>query len=73
MRTFYQPIRSCFSLFLFYIISRAFSLELGFGHLTSRAGFGISHSFLVDYTSNDSRWDAYFTGVINTIRVSLVC
>ena len=58
--------------FLFYLITRAFSLELGFGHLTSRAGFGISHTFLVDYTSNNSRWDAYFTGVINTIRVSLV-
>jgi general L-amino acid transport system permease protein len=59
-------------IFLFYLISRAFSLELGFGHLSSRAGFGLSHTFIVEYTSNDSRWGAYFTGVVNTIRVSLV-
>ena len=70
---FVQFIYAIFmAFFLFYLITRAFSLELGFGHLTSRAGFGISHTFLVDYTSNNSRWDAYFTGVINTIRVSLV-
>jgi len=70
---FIQFIFSIFMLFfLFYLISRAFSLELGFGHLSSRAGFGLSHSFIIEYTSNDSRWGAYFTGVINTIRVSLV-
>ncbi|HJN58508.1 MAG TPA: hypothetical protein QF601_00055, partial [Dehalococcoidia bacterium] len=44
-------------------------LDLGFSHLNSRAGFGLSHSFLIDYTSNDSRWQAYFTGVVNTIRI----
>ncbi|MQG23065.1 MAG: ABC transporter permease subunit [SAR202 cluster bacterium] len=59
-------------LFFWYLASRALNLELGYGHLTSRAGFGISHSFLSDYTSNQSRWDAYIVGVINTIRVSLV-
>jgi len=47
-------------------------LELTLSHFESRSGFGISHTFLKDYTSNDSRWSAYFTGVINTIRVSLV-
>ena len=59
-------------LFLFYLISRAFSLDLGFGHLSSRAGFGISHTFLVEYSSNDSRWQAYIVGIINTIRVSFI-
>ena len=59
-------------LFLFYLITRALSLDLGFGHLSSRAGFGISHTFLTDYSSNDSRWQAYFVGIINTIRVSFI-
>jgi len=59
-------------LFLFYLISRAFSLDLGFGHLSSRAGFGISHTFLVEYSSNDSRWQSYIVGIINTIRVSFI-
>tara|TARA_B100000003_G_scaffold2451_6_gene2293 strand:- start:84 stop:1286 length:1203 start_codon:yes stop_codon:yes gene_type:complete len=59
-------------LFLFYLITRAFSLDLGFGHLSSRAGFGISHTFFTDYSSNDSRWQAYFVGIINTIRVSFI-
>ena len=55
-----------------YLFSRAFQLELSLSHFRSRAGFGLSHTFLVDYTSNDSRWVAYFTGVVNTIRVCLV-
>ena len=55
-----------------YLISKAMQLELTLSHFESRSGFGISHTFLKDYTSNDSRWFAYFTGVINTIRVSLV-
>ena len=60
------------SLFVFYLVSKALQLELSLAHFDSRAGFGISHTFLVDYSSNDSRWDAYFTGVVNTIRVCLV-
>ena len=37
---FIQFVFSIFMvIFLFYLISRAFSLELGFGHLSSRAGF----------------------------------
>tara|TARA_B100000941_G_scaffold288657_1_gene265980 strand:- start:869 stop:2059 length:1191 start_codon:yes stop_codon:yes gene_type:complete len=59
-------------LLLFYLVSKALQLELSLAHFESRAGFGISHTFLVDYSSNDSRWDAYFTGVVNTIRVCLV-
>ena len=56
-------------LILWYLVSRAMLLDLGFGHLNSRAGFGLSHIFIIDYTSNDSRWGAYFTGVINTVRI----
>ena len=55
-----------------YFFVRASGLELSLSHFSSRAGFGLSHTFLVDYTSNDSRWVAYFTGVVNTIRVCLV-
>ena len=58
--------------FVNYLISKAMQLELTLGHFESRSGFGISHTFIKDYTSNDSRWSAYFTGVINTVRVSLV-
>tara|TARA_B100000029_G_scaffold505466_1_gene586213 strand:- start:840 stop:2033 length:1194 start_codon:yes stop_codon:yes gene_type:complete len=57
------------ALIIWYLISKALHLDLGFGHLSSRAGFGLSHTFLTDYTSNDSRWKAYFTGVVNTIRI----
>ena len=32
----------------------------------------LENTFIVDYTSNDSRWVSYFTGVINTIRVCIV-
>ena len=57
------------ALIFWYLLSKAMQLDLGFSHLNSRAGFGLSHSFLIDYTSNDSRWQAYFTGVVNTIRI----
>ena len=59
-------------IFGLYLIFQAFELEISLSHFSSRAGFGLSHTFLTDYTSNDSRWNAYFTGVINTIRVCLV-
>ena len=68
-----QIIFSFFLLyFLYYLVTRSFNLDLGLSHLSSRAGFGISHQFLTDYTSNDSRWDDYFIGLVNTIRVSIV-
>ena len=59
-------------LFVYYLISKALQLDITLGHFVSRAGFGISHTFIVDYTSNDSRWFAYFTGVVNTIRMCIV-
>lgn len=72
-RFFIQFVFGIFLLLLFfYIVDKALNLELGFGHLSSRAGFGLSHTFIIDYNSNDSRWMSYFAGVINTIRVSLV-
>tara|TARA_B100000519_G_scaffold195696_1_gene201042 strand:- start:534 stop:1631 length:1098 start_codon:yes stop_codon:yes gene_type:complete len=57
---------------VYYLISKALQLDVTLSHFVSRAGFGISHTFLVDYSSNDSRWFAYFTGVVNTIRMCLV-
>ena len=45
-------------LFVFYLVSKALQLELSLAHFDSRAGFGISHTFLVEYSSNESRWDA---------------
>ena len=72
-RFFIQFVFGIFLLLLFfYVVDKALNLELGFGHLSSRAGFGLSHTFIIDYNSNDSRWMGYFAGVINTIRVSLV-
>tara|TARA_Y100001970_G_scaffold136698_1_gene168175 strand:+ start:6343 stop:7539 length:1197 start_codon:yes stop_codon:yes gene_type:complete len=59
-------------LFVYYLISKALQLDITLGHFVSRAGFGISHTFIIDYTSNDSRWIAYFTGVVNTIRMCIV-
>ena len=72
-RFFIQFVFGIFLLLLFfYIVDKALNLELGFGYLNSRAGFGLSHTFIIDYNSNDSRWMGYFAGVINTISVSLV-
>ena len=59
-------------LFIYYLASKARLLDMTLSHFSSRAGYGISHTFIVDYTSNDSRWVSYFTGVINTIRVCIV-
>ena len=56
-------------LIIWYFVSKALQLDLGFSHLNSRAGFGLSHTFFIDYSSNDSRWKAYFTCLINTIRI----
>ena len=36
-------------LLVFYLVSKALQLELSLAHFDSRAGFGISHTFLVDY------------------------
>jgi len=59
-------------LFIYYLASKARLLDMTLSHFSSRAGFGISHTFIIDYTSNDSRWVSYITGVINTIRVCIV-
>ena len=56
----------------YYLVTKALLLDITLSHFTSRAGFGLSHSFIIDYTSNDNRWMAYFTGMINTIRICIV-
>ena len=60
------------SLFIYYLFTKALLLDMTLSHFDSRAGFGISHTFIIDYTSNDSRWVSYFTGVINTVRICMV-
>ena len=60
------------SLFIYYLFTKAILLVMTLSHFDSRAGGGISLTFIIDYTSNDSRWVSYFTGVINTIRVCIV-
>jgi len=59
-------------LFVYYLVSKTLQLDITLSHFASRAGFGISHIFYTDYTSNDNRWAAYLAGVINTVRVCLV-
>lgn len=60
------------SLLVYYLISRVFLLDMTLSHFSSRAGFGLSHTFIIDYTSNDNRWIAYITGIINTVRICIV-
>ena len=60
------------SLFIYYLFTKALLLDMTLSHFGSRAGFGISHTFIIDYTSNDSRWVSYFTGVINTVRICII-
>ncbi len=59
-------------LLLWYLYQRAMSLDVGFGFLDDRAGFGISHTFGFEYSSGGSRWSAYWIGVWNTVRLILV-
>ncbi|MDO5530385.1 amino acid ABC transporter permease [Sutterella sp.] len=45
------------------------NIKSGFHFLMNRAGFEISDR-LVEYSSNDPLWKAFFTGLLNTLRVS---
>jgi len=48
-------------------------IEVTRDFLRQRAGFDISESsFGLEYTANDSYWDAYMVGLANTVRVSLL-
>lgn len=48
-------------------------VHLSWGFLDQRAGFDIAEtSFGRDYSANDSYRDAYITGVLNTINVSII-
>ena len=59
-------------LLLAYVVSRALTLEIGFGFLNARGGFAISHQFITGYDGSDSRLDAYLVGVFNTVRLVAV-
>ncbi|MQA00870.1 MAG: ABC transporter permease subunit [Dehalococcoidia bacterium] len=60
------------ALILLYLLERALGLQLGFEFLRSRAGFAISHQWATDFSANNSRLDAYLTGVWNTVRLVVV-
>jgi len=60
------------ALILLYLLERALRLDLGFGFLDTRAGFAISHQWWTDFSANQTRLDAFLTGVWNTIRLVAV-
>ena len=55
-----------------WIVARAFTLELDFGFLRSRAGFAIANEWGFTYDSSESRFAAYLVGVWNTLRLVAV-
>ncbi len=55
-----------------YIAARAQAaggLDVAF--MQDRAGFGVGDQFLTDVGGHDSRWLAYFAGLMNTLRVTI--
>ena len=55
-----------------YIAARAQAaggLDVAF--MQDRAGFGVGDQFLTDVGGRDSRWLAYFAGLMNTLRVTI--
>jgi len=60
------------ALLLLYTAVRAARLDLGLGFLEERAGFAVGHQWLTSYTADQSRIDAYFVGVVNTVRLVIV-
>ncbi|HJM75858.1 MAG TPA: ABC transporter permease subunit [Dehalococcoidia bacterium] len=59
-------------LLLWYVVDRASQLELDFDFLNGPAGFAISHTWLIEFDSSDSRIAAYLVAVTNTLRLILV-
>ena len=60
----------------FVITNTAYNLEkrniaTGFGFLNNAAGFDISFSPFISYTSTDTHLRVYFVGVLNTLLVSI--
>ena len=55
-----------------YLVVQALGLDLDFGFLSGPAGFAISHQWLTGYESSDTRWAAYGTGIVNTVRLAVV-
>ena len=52
-----------------YVATRAATLDLDFGFLTSPAGFALANEWVVEHDSGESRLAAYLIGVFNTVRV----
>lgn len=60
------------TLVAYYLIAKALDLDLSYGFLSGPAGFNFSNQFLTDFDSNNSRWDAYGVGIINTVRLVVI-
>lgn len=72
-RFLYQAIATAgLLLLLAWFISRALTLDLSLDFMDQRTGFAISNQWLTGFTSDDSRWVAYGTGVFNTVRLAVV-
>ena len=55
-----------------YVVDRASQLELGLDFLNAPAGFAISHTWLMEFDSGDTRIAAYIVAVSNTLRLIIV-
>ncbi len=72
-RFVYQAIATAgLLLLLAWFVSRALTLDLSLDFMEQRTGFAISNQWLTDFSSDDSRWMAYATGVFNTVRLAVV-
>ena len=66
-----------FALGIYFVVTNtAYNLEkrniaTGFGFLNNAAGFDISFSPFISYTSTDTHLRVYFVGVLNTLLVSI--
>lgn len=57
---------------LLYIGMRAREASgLNFDFMQERAGFGIGDQFLTQTDGGSTRWEAYFAGVMNTLRIAI--
>ena len=57
------------ALFAWYMVDRALDLDLGFDFLSGPGGFAIATQWLTSYEATDTRWVAYYAGIVNIIRL----
>jgi general L-amino acid transport system permease protein len=49
-----------------------FSYLCAYDFMSTQAGFDIGDTFIKEYANTDSYWDAFFVGVLNTLKVGLM-